>query len=346
MSSNKQKGIALISAMLVVALTSIVATQIFYQQQINLRRTFNQLQAEKIYQSFINIEVFVKTMLQADLKDNQYDSSEQLAMANDMLAVAIADYSTTETGNFQANIIDKQACFNLNNLVISGEPQANQVKILRNILAGQEEVKIDPALIDKLIWSLVDWLDSDNEPKPQGAEWETYSQLSPPYQAANQALSELSELYAVQSWKQIQPFKLTDICVLPSVPQFTTLGRYSPAQTEITPININTASPLLLKSLSDKMLNADLTGTLKQQLEEKGFASTDAFLTQLDTDNAVNEDEEKLSTSIDKSAISITSQFFVLSYTGSIDNLEQQYKSYLYRQSDKHIDTLYRSRFY
>lgn len=343
MKNKSQKGIALISAMLVVALTSIVATQIFYQQQINLRRTFNQLQAEKIYQSFINIEVFVKAMLQADLKDNQYDSSEQVARANELLAVAIADYSATEVGSFQAKIIDKQACFNLNNLVISGAVQNKQIIILRNLLAQQA---IDNNLIDKLLWSLVDWLDNDNEPNAQGAEWETYSQLSPPYQAANQALSELNELYAVEAWKQIQPLNLTDICVLPNPPQFTELGRYSSAQTELTPININTASPLLLKSLSDKMRNADLTGILKQQLEEKGFASTEDFLSKLDADNAVNEGEEKLSTSIDTDTISIASQFFILRYTGIIDNLEQQYKSYLYRQSEQHIDTLYRSRFY
>lgn len=343
MKNKSQKGIALISAMLVVALTSIVATQIFYQQQINLRRTFNQLQAEKIYQSFINIEVFVKAMLQADLKDNQYDSSEQVARANELLAVAIADYSATEVGSFQAKIIDKQACFNLNNLVISGAVQNKQIIILRNLLAQQA---IDNNLIDKLLWSLVDWLDNDNEPNAQGAEWETYSQLSPPYQAANQALFELSELYAVESWKQIQPLKLTDLCVLPNPPQFTELGRYSSAQTELTPININTASPLLLKSLSDKMRNADLTGILQQQLEEKGFASTEDFLSKLDADNAVSEGEKKLSASIDTNTISSASQFFILRYTGIIDNLEQQYKSYLYRQSEQHIDTLYRSRFY
>lgn len=343
MKAIKEKGIALISAMLVVALTSIVATQIFYQQQVNLRRTLNQLQAEKIYQSFINIEVFVKALLQADLKDNQYDSTEQLAMANDMLALAVADYSATEVGNFQATIVDKQACFNLNNLVIENAVQDKQMVILRNLLAQQ---KINNALIDNLIWSLVDWLDADNEPKAQGAEWETYSQLSPPYQAANQALSEINELYAVQFWNQIPIQQLTDICVLPSPPLFTELGRYSPAQTKITPININTASPLLLKSLSDKMLDANLSGILEQQKKDKGFESIDAFLTQLNTDNAVNEDEVKLSDSFDKDTLSISSQFFILRYIGNIDNLEQQYKSYLYRQSEQHIDTLYRSRFY
>jgi len=345
MRSTKQKGIALVSAMLVVALTSIVATQIFYQQQVNLRRTLNQLQAEKLYQSFLNIEVFVKTMLSADLKDNQYDSSEQLATANEMLLAATMDYSATEGGIFQARIIDKQACFNLNNLVVAGEVNNKQIIILRNILS-QQEPTIAPTLIDQLIWSLVDWLDADNEPKNQGAEWETYSQLSPPYQAANQALTEISELYAVQHWNTINPLMLTDLCVLPSIPEYTELGRYLPQQSTVTQININTASPLLLKSLSDKVRNADLTGVLSKQLEEKGFESVDSFLTQLDTDNTVAEGEEKLSASFDKDTLSVSSSFFILSYLGEIDNLEQQYISYLYRHSEKRIDTLYRSRFY
>jgi len=343
MRTAKQKGIALVSAMLVVALTSIVATQIFYQQQLNLRRTLNQLQAEKLYQSFLNIEVFVKAMLRADLKDNQYDSSEQLVTANELLLAATMDYSATEGGIFQARIIDKQACFNLNNLVVSGTVNNKQIIILRNLLIQQN---IDSNLIEQLIWSLIDWLDADNEPKNQGAEWETYSQLSPPYQAANQALTEISELYAVQHWNKIKPLMLTDLCVLPNVPQYTELGRYTPQQSAITQININTASPLLLKSLSDKMHNADLAGVLSKQLEEKGFESVDSFLTQLDTDNAVAEGEEKLSASFDKNTLSVNSSFFILSYRGEMDNLEQQYNSYLYRHSEKRIDTLYRSRFY
>jgi len=341
--TTKQKGIALVSAMLVVALTSIVATQIFYQQQVNLRRTLNQLQAEKLYQSFLNIEVFAKAMLRADLKDNQYDSTEQLATANEMLLAATMDYSATEGGIFQARFIDKQACFNLNNLVVAGAVNNKQIIILRNVLIQQN---IDANLIEQLIWSVVDWLDADNEPKNQGAEWETYSQSSPPYQAANQALTEISELYAVQHWNKIKPLMLTDLCVLPITPEYNELGRYLPQQSDVTQININTASPLLLKSLSDKMRNADLAGVLSKQLEEKGFESVDSFLTQLDTDNAVAEDEEKLSASFDKSTLSVNSSFFILSYRGEIDNLEQQYNSYLYRHSEKRIDTLYRSRFY
>jgi general secretion pathway protein K len=343
MSKIRQEGIALISAMLVVALTSIVATQIFYQQQINIRRTFNQLQAEKIYQSLINIEVFVKKILQEDLKDNQYDTLDQLAKGNNILALAIVDYSATESATFQAKIIDLQACFNLNNLVIADVIQDKQVNILRNLLAQQ---KLDANLIEKLIWSLIDWLDTDNEPKPQGAEWETYSQLSPPYQAANQTLTELSELYAVQSWNQVKPLNLSDICVLPLIPKFTTLGRYNSPQIIATKININTASPLLLKSLSDEMLDANLSGVLKKQSAEKGLESVAEFISQLDADNPVSQDETKLSASFDSRTLDIASQFFILHYTGTIDNLEQQYKSYLYRQSEQHIDTLYRSRFY
>jgi len=336
---NKQTGIALITAMLVVALAAILATQIFYQQQINLRRTSNQLQADKIYLSLVNIETFVKVMLSEDLKDNAYDSKQQLEQANEMLLGASLDYSASEVGQFGAEIKDAQACFNLNNLFISGAVQNKQVDILRRSLQQQG---IDEFLINNLIWSLVDWLDPDDEPKEFGAEWETYSQLTPPYQTANQALTEINELYAVQYWNQINIDELTDICVLPTVPEFTQEGRFVGQQTQ-SRININTASERLLRSLSDKMFTANIDAVLQIQTEEAAFESAQAFLDQLDKDNPQS---PKLSTTLDATLLSTSSQFFMLEYAGKINHLEQQYKSLLYRRSEQEIDTLYHTPFY
>jgi len=337
-----QQGIALITAMLVVALASVLATQIFYQQQINLRRTSNQLQADKIYLSLVNMETFVKVMLSEDLKDNSYDSREQIETANDMLMGASLDYSKTETGFFQARIKDAQNCFNLNNLVIADKTQDTQVAILRRLLKNQPNQNIDEFLINQLIDSLIDWLDSNDEPKEFGAEWETYNQLASPYQAANQALTEINELYAVQYWNQIEIDNLRGICVLPAAPEFTSAGRSAGQQSQ-TLININTANQALLQSLSDKMLNAELQTVLQRQKDGPAFESVQEFLEQLDADN---EQSPKLSSTLDASLLSTRSDFFILEYTGKIHHLEQQYRSLLYRRSAEEIHTLYHTQFY
>ncbi len=329
MKSFKQRGIALVTALLIISISTVVATQIFYKQQINLRRTFNQLQADQIFQLFLSAEQWAKILLIEDLEKNTNDTSLDI-WAQEMPPI------TAEGGHFQAKITDLQACFNLNNLVLAGEVQNDQITILKNLLKQK-------ALNENLIWSLVDWLDADDEPQAQGAEWETYSQFNPPYRAANQALTEIAELYAVANWNTEAITALAaDICVLPSPPAFSAVGRYFPAQTIASTLNINTMSPQLILSLSEKMQSAKLEQIILYR-QEQGFKSVQEFFDKLDEENP---QEPNLSSTLSEEILSVNSFYFMLRYTGWIGNLEQQYQSLLYRNSNKKIDTFYRSRFY
>ncbi len=328
MKSKSQTGIALITAMLIVALSTIIATQIFYQQQINLRRTFNQIQSAHMFQLFISAEQWAKIILQDDLeKENKTDS-------------LLDDWAQTmppieaEGGQFQASLRDVQGCFNLNNLVINDQIQAEQVAIFKALLQQK-------SLNEQLLWSLIDWLDSNDEPTAMGAEWETYSQYTPPYRTANQALTEIPELLAVAYWNaEIIRTLNTDICVLPAPPAVNEFGRYTSKQSQVTPLNINTISLTLLKSLSDKMLTANLEKIIMLQQDE-GFASVPDFFDKLDADNSQT---PKLSSTLKADLLSIDSHYFMLHYTGWIGNLEQHYHSLLYRNTK--IESLYRSRSY
>jgi len=329
MKSFKQQGIALVTALLIITISTIVATQIFYKQQINLRRTFNQLQADQVFQLFLSAEQWAKILLIEDLEKNTNDTLLDI-WAQEMPPIA------AEGGHFQAKITDHQACFNLNNLVLAGAIQNDQIAILKNLLKQK-------SLNENLIWSLVDWLDADDEPQAQGAEWETYSQFSPPYRAANQALTEIAELYAVANWNtEIITALAADICVLPSPPAFSEVGRYFPAQTIASTLNINTMSPQLILSLSEKMQSAKLEQIILYR-QEQGFKSVQEFFDKLDEENP---QEPKLSSTLNEEILGVNSFYFMLRYTGWIGNLEQQYQSLLYRNSNKKIDTFYRSRFY
>lgn len=333
MKSFKQQGIALVTALLILTISTVVATQIFYKQQINLRRTFNQLQADQVFQLFLSVEQWAKILLIEDLEKNTNDTLLDI-WAQEMPPIA------AEGGHFQAKITDLQACFNLNNLVLAGEIQNDQIAILKNLLKQKSKQK---SLNENLIWSLVDWMDADDEPQAQGAEWETYSQFSPPYRAANQALTEIAELYAVANWDTDAITALAaDICVLPSPPAFSAVGRYFPAQTIASTLNINTMSRELILSLSEKMQNAKLKQIIRYQ-QEQGFKSVQEFFDKLDEENP---QEPKLSSTLNEEILSVNSFYFMLRYTGWIGNLEQQYQSLLYRNSNKKIDTFYRSRFY
>lgn len=323
-----QQGFALIVAMLIVAIATIIGTQIFYQQQIAIRRTLNQIQAEQLYQLALSTENWIKVILKEDLIKNNFDYN------GDVWAQPISPLPA-ESAVIKATITDYQSCFNINNLVLNGKAQPEQIKILQNLMT---QLKLNP----ELVWSLVDWLDADDEPYPAGAEWETYSRLTPAYRAANFRIIELTELYAISGWKAetINPLSRY-ICALPPAPAFTAAGQFF-HEAENTAININTASEIVLRSLSPAMQNANLLNILEYR-KDKGYNSIALFLTQLDKDN---QSTPKLSTLIKKELLSTDSHYFMLEYSGWLDQLEQNYHTLIYRHSNKQLNTLYRLQYY
>jgi general secretion pathway protein K len=111
-------------------------------------------------------------------------------------------------------------------------------------------VDVDPALAG----AVVDWLDPDTELRfPTGGEDVVYSDSDPPYRTANSMITSASELMAVagfdrDSYRAIAPY----ITVLPSG----------------TKLNVNTASDVVLASLSDDI---DM-GTAEGLVEQRGDA--------------------------------------------------------------------------
>lgn len=325
---KKQRGFALLVAMLILAIAAILATQIFYQQQIVIRRVSNQLQAEQLYQLALSTEAWVKELLKEDVLKNNFD------YLGDNWAQTIPVFDA-DNAKLKASIIDYQSCFNINNLVLNGKAQPEQIKILQNMMT---QLQLNP----ELVWALVDWLDSDDEPYTAGAEWETYSRLTPSYRAANFRMTDLNELYAISGWKSEIIERLTPyICALPPAPQFNNRGRFF-ADNANSLININTASEILLRSLLPEMRTANLVNILEYR-KAKGYNSLTLFLTQLDIDNPK---EPKLSKSLKKEFLSTESHYFLLQYSGWLNQFEQNYHSLIYRDKQKNIYTLSRSHYY
>ena len=108
-----------------------------------------------------------------------------------------------EGGRIEGSIKDLTTCFNLNGMVyFSGDNQlkVNQSGIdqFRNLLTvlGVEDLKQD-----KLIYSLVDWIDSNDFTEDvNGAEDDFYTRLESPYQSANQSIFHVNELINIKNF--------------------------------------------------------------------------------------------------------------------------------------------------
>ncbi|MBI3778763.1 MAG: type II secretion system minor pseudopilin GspK [Gammaproteobacteria bacterium] len=216
----RQRGLALITAMLVVAIAATTAAYLSLDQQIWLRQAQNlsdRAQAEVVRAGALEWAI---TILAKDAKDNKSDDlTENWAKPLPPLAV--------EGGQVTGRIADAQARFNINNLVRNNAPSKPDIGTFRHLLLS---LSIDPNLTD----AVVDWIDADSDKLPYGAEDIDYLQTKIPYRAANQPMQSVDELRLVRGFTPEIVEKLR--------PWITAL----PQPTEI---NVNTASKEVLGAL-------------------------------------------------------------------------------------------------
>jgi len=247
-SRHQQQGLALITAVLVVAIVATVATTLALGEQVWFRQAqnmTNRAQAESLRRGALN---FAAILLARD--QNQTDHlGEPWAKPLPPLPV--------EDGMLTFAVADAQGLFNLNNLVRNGQPSTADIAIFQRLLTAQG---IDPGLSE----ALRDWLDPDGTVSPGGAEDIEYLSLPQPYRSANQPLQSVDELRLVKGFtakavKDLRPY----VTALP-VP---------------TTVNVNTAPVQVLAALTN--LSASVLQPVLDSRVNQSFADTAKFLAQL-----------------------------------------------------------------
>ena len=248
--SVKQRGVALITALLVVSLATVAAVAMATRQHVDVRRTGNLLHGEQAYAYALAAESWALVIMDRDLEDTKNDTLE------DDWATALPPI-TVEGGFVDGSIADLQGRFNINNL-LTGDDKVSAVyrDYFKRLLVV---LSLDPALTN----ALLDWIDSDIDASyPDGAEDDTYLLNNPPYRTANRPLSSVSELGLVQG------FSAEVMAVL--APHITVL----PASTSI---NVNTATAEVLRALDEKLTEADVASLIEDRGED-GYEDKAAFL--------------------------------------------------------------------
>ena len=221
-----QRGLALITAVLVVAIVATVAASMGLGQQIWLRQAQNfndRAQAEKMAQGALHVAMLI---LAEDAKKNN-NSTDDLTedWARDLPPFSAQGGATT------IKILDAQGRFNLNSLMEPGGvvTRPGEIAVFKRLL---ESLALNPELTD----ALLDWMDANDQPTlPAGAEDIYYLTLPAPYRTANKPLQSVDELRLVRGFDA----KTVDLLR----PYVTAL----PPQTNA--VNINTAEARVLSVL-------------------------------------------------------------------------------------------------
>jgi len=216
--AKRQKGVALVVVLLIVALVAILATQMVGRLQLNVVRAQNIKDNNQAYWYALGAEEFARKSIRSliELSPDSINLSQPWAQE--------FEYPVPD-GSITARLYDMQSCFNLNainSVFDTDEPITSNSRLpsqqaFHNLLAF---VIPDSFTVDTLTDSLIDWIDEDDNPSNFGAEDADYESLSNPYLAANNPMSSKSELRLLngiqeavnEQWvTQLQPL----VCVLP-----------------------------------------------------------------------------------------------------------------------------------
>jgi len=242
---KRQTGVAIITALLVVALGTITIVSVVVRQQYSLLREQNEGLIQQARSLAVSGERFGAAVLYRDVKQGLRENTDSL---DDDWATTLPPIPV-DNATLTGCVVDMQGHFNVNNMVNSeGAVEPVYFDQFKRLLT---ELNIDVIKAD----AVVDWLDKDvNATLPEGAEDDYYSGLTPAYRASNGPMTSVSELQLVKGFSSAVPEEYEDYQLL--LPHIAAL----PTELGPTPVNVNTATPEVIASLSDflKPLAADL----------------------------------------------------------------------------------------
>ncbi len=221
----KQQGVALITAIVLVAIATVLAVHIGTRASLDLRRTTGLAALDQGWHVALGAEAWAAEVLQDDREDDSPtdDLSEPWAQPLPPLPV--------DGGEVRGRLEDMQGRFNVNNL-------------LKNDGTGS----VDPISIERFTrlltfagadprWAsiLADWLDTDTITGfPEGAEDGAYLAQNPPYRAANGPVTTVSEMLALPGM---------------TLDEFQRIRPYIAALPVGTPLNVCTAAAPVLAAV-------------------------------------------------------------------------------------------------
>jgi len=266
----KNRGVALIIALILVALAAILATKLSFDSWLERRRAIGVIATEQAFQFGLGAEALAAEALsqigQTPATTGTQGTNGQTTVNTGGTPAAVTGQSASQVtlaqpwaqptqplpitapddpegepiGTLQGAIEDMSGRFNLNNLAHLVPGQNNQLQEDPFPLAQFQRLLVSVGLEPKWAGIARDWIDADDQPgEPDGAEDAIYTSQSPPYRTGNWPMLSPTELmnmpgFGADRYRKIAPY----VTALP---------------TATAQINICTAPGVVLESLADSL---------------------------------------------------------------------------------------------
>ncbi|MGP5120446.1 type II secretion system minor pseudopilin GspK [Psychrobacter alimentarius] len=298
MTAHSQRGVALLTILLLVVSITVVAGAMLASQKIAIRRSGLLFDQNQLLQDIRAGQQLALTMIRADNKLNDTDSAQDI-WAQPIPPYALGGHS------IGIEVRDEASRFNINNLYQNGAVDTAAVAMFQRLLT---QLNLEP----DIAIAVLDCQDSDSKVyKDGGAEDAVYTQQSNTT-LPNQSFVSIDQLQEVrgvtaEALKTLRPY-------ITAVPYFV-------------PVNVNTASPVLLAALMDGGTSEQMQGLV--DMRSKQAIATIDDLWQLPVLSSLDDAQRKdLST-----LLAVDSQAFLALITatdsGSIGQTRQRFATVL-----------------
>ena len=279
---DKQRGVALIMAMLIVSLVAAISVDVSWRFDLSLARSANRWHGMQAQSYLEGGEALAKLALEEDAADNEYDH------LGEPWAGEGVTFDTDEGGYVRGKVEDAQGRININSLGAEfnkdkngsllplpsylQEPQRRFIRLLQTLNLGtdDEPVYLDVEQAKNILEAVKDWIDVDSDVSGfGGAEADYYRQLEPAMTISNGPMASVTELQILKDvtpalYERLLPY----VIALPDA----SIG-----------LNINTVSLEVMRSLNSKDVLTPLLAEDAQKLKDEidpevGLAQVDDFL--------------------------------------------------------------------
>ena len=221
---QRQRGVALLVAILLVALGTIIAAAMAYDNAMTARRAAASFDFDQALLTAQGAEALAAYGLQQSVSQNA-----QYIYPGQRWSQPLQPTEVMPGVMLQASMEDLQGRFNINDLLEQDGNTPNQAAI-----TAFQRLLTMVGLNAQWADYLVDWIDKNSSPLSNGAEDSVYMEMDPPYRTPNLPITSTSELMALPGFTRADFDQLAPhIAALP-------LG---------TPINVCSADPWVLDAL-------------------------------------------------------------------------------------------------
>ena len=178
-ASNSERGVALLGAVLLAAIVTVLAVAWLDRLDVFVGRASGVLEELQAADHVASMEAWAVVVLRRDGAGATVDHRNEVwARPSTTLSVP--------GGQARGSLSDLQGRFNLNALVIGGEPNAAAIVFFKALLR-----RLD--LSNVRVEAIIDWLDPDTIALPGGGEDVLYLRAEPSYRAANGPMAPLHD---------------------------------------------------------------------------------------------------------------------------------------------------------